>query len=83
VKRKPKAKAAKPERPMVLRYFQVRIELLDSGASVATAHIDVPDYFLGLCVFEALYFHGVETASPLRRLTRTDAYKNRITNRLA
>jgi hypothetical protein len=65
-----------PEPPR-LRFFSLRIELVENSGSVLTANVTVPDYFLGCCVFDAVYEHAVKISSPLYYIKRSETYRKR------
>jgi hypothetical protein len=65
--------AAAPVSP--LRLYNVRIQLLENGLPLAEGNISVPDFFLGNCVFDAMHSHGLQIASPLYWINRTETYR--------
>jgi hypothetical protein len=69
--------ALAPEPPR-LRFFSLRIELVENSGSVLTAaNVTVPDYFLGCCVFDAVYKHAINISSPLYYIKRSETYRKR------
>lgn len=66
-----------PESPR-LRFFSLQIELVEQGVgSLVTSQVTVPDYFLGCCVFDAVYKHAIDISSPLYYIKRSETYRKR------